>query len=121
LPLTKRSPLTRVSEDGLLTIAVVPDGESWVLELAGELVLNTAPTLEVEVYGLVDAGVGTIILDLEDVEFIDSMGEQCLLSAVRWSRRSGGELRLVGANGQVEHVLTLTGVKPLLPFAAAPA
>jgi anti-sigma B factor antagonist len=115
LAVTER-PWTRISEDGSLTITAVPDGDSWVLRLAGELVLNTAPTLEAEVYGLFDAGGKTVILDLEELEFIDSMGEQCLLSASRWSRRSGGEIRIVRARGQVEQVLTLTGVEPLLPF-----
>jgi anti-sigma B factor antagonist len=115
LPVTER-PWTSVSEDGSLTITAVPDGDVCVLRLAGELVLNTAPTLEAEVYGLFHAGVTTVILDLEDLDFIDSMGEQCLLSASRWSRRSGGDLRIVRARGQVEQVLTLTGVKPLLPF-----
>jgi anti-anti-sigma factor len=115
LAVTER-PWTRTAEDGSLTIAAVPDGDSCVLRLAGELVLNTASTLEAEVYGLFHSGVKTVILDLEDLAFIDSMGEQCLLSASRWSRRSGGDLRIVRARGQVEQVLTLTGVKPLLPF-----
>lgn len=105
---------TRATVDGSLTITAAPDGDAWVLRLAGDLVLNTAPTLEAEVYGLFDAGVETVVLDLEELEFIDSMGEQCLLSAFRWSRRSGGDLRIVRATGQVEQVLTLTGVKPLL-------
>jgi anti-anti-sigma factor len=115
LPVRER-PWTRVAEDGSLTITAVPDGDSCVLRLAGQLVLNTAPTLEAEVYGLFYAGVKTVVLDLEELVFIDSMGEQCLLSASRWSRRSGGDIRIVRARGQVEQVLTLTGVKPLLPF-----
>jgi anti-anti-sigma factor len=115
LAVTER-PWTRIAEDGSLTITAIPDGDSCVLRLAGELVLNTAPTLEAEVYGVFDAGVKTVILDLEELAFIDSMGEQCLLSASRWSRRSGGDIRIVRATGQVEQVLTLTGVKPLLPF-----
>jgi anti-anti-sigma factor len=103
-----------VSDDGGLTITAEYHGQSCVLRLAGELVLNTAPTLELEVYGLVDAGVDTVILDLERLDVIDSMGEQCLLSASRWSRRSGGGFRLVRAQGQVEQVLR--EARALLPF-----
>jgi anti-anti-sigma regulatory factor len=38
------------------------------------------------------------------------------MSALRWSRRSGGDLRLVGAKDKVEQILTVTGARPLLPF-----
>lgn len=109
-------PWTRVAENGSLTIEAAPHGETCVLRLTGELAMDTAPLLETEVYGLFDDGVQAIVLDLEGLDFIDSMGEQCLLSATRWARRSGGDLRLVRAKGQVEQVLTLTGVKPLLEF-----
>ena len=115
MPVTER-PWRRVAEGGSLAIEVVPQGESAVVGLIGELVLETAPLLETEIFGLFDDGVRTVVLDLEQLDFIDSMGEQCLLSATRWARRSGGDLRFVRARGQVEHVLTLTGVKPLLEF-----
>ena len=116
MALAKR-PRIRRSEDGALRIAVVADAEARVLRLAGALTLDTASTLEAEVYALFDAGVRTLVLDLDRLELIDSMGEQYLLSAVRWSQNSGGLIRLVGAKGQVERVLTLTGVKAQLPFA----
>jgi anti-anti-sigma factor len=115
-PSVTERPRTRLSEDGSLTITFVPDGDDCVLRLAGELGLNSAPMLEAEVFGFFDAGAGSMTLDLRRLELIDSMGEQCLLSAVRWSRRSGGDLRLVGAKGQVQQALTLTGKRPLLPF-----
>lgn len=116
LAVTKR-PWTRATEDDSLTINVVPRrGNCCALQLGGQLVLNTAPLLETELSALFDAGVRMVILDLGDLEFIDSMGEHCLLSSARSARRTGGDLRLVRARGQVEQVLTLTGVKPLLPF-----
>lgn len=115
-PSVKEKPRTRRSDDGSLTMTVAPVGDACVLRLAGELGLNSAPMLEMEVYGFFDAGAGSMTLDLKRLKVIDSMGEQCLLSAVRWSRRSGGDLRLVGARGQVRQALTLTGVRPLLPF-----
>jgi anti-sigma B factor antagonist len=115
-PSVTEKPRTRRSKDGSLTMTVAPDGDACVLRLAGELGLNSAPMLEMEVYGFFDAGAGSMTLDLKRLKVIDSMGEQCLLSAVRWSRRSGGELRLVGAKDQVQQALKLTGVRPLLPF-----
>jgi anti-anti-sigma factor len=115
-PSVTERPWTRRSEDGSLTMTVAADGDACVLRLAGELGLNSAPMLEAEVYRFFDAGAGSLTLDLKRLESIDSMGKQCLLSAVRWSQRKGGDLRLVGAKGQVEQVLTLTGVRPLLPL-----
>jgi anti-anti-sigma factor len=101
-PSVKEKPRTRRSDDGSLTMTVAPVGDACVLRLAGELGLNSAPMLEMEVYGFFDAGAGSMTLDLKRLKVIDSMGEQCLLSAVRWSRRSGGDSRLVGARGQVQ-------------------
>jgi anti-anti-sigma factor len=107
--LLAKRPHTRRSEDGLLRIAVVADAEARVLRLAGALTLDTAPTLEAEVYALFDAGVRTLVLDLDRLEFIDPMGEQGLLSVVRWSRHNGGLIHLTGAKGPVEQALALTG------------
>jgi anti-anti-sigma factor len=108
LALAKR-PHTRRSEDGSLRIAVAADAEARVLRLAGALTLDTAPMVEAEVYALFDAGVRTLVLDLDQLEFVDPMGERCLLSVVRWSRQNGGVIHLAGAEGRVEQALALTG------------
>jgi anti-sigma B factor antagonist len=107
----------RPAGDGSLTVSSRPDGVTVVLLLHGELSFDTAAVLETEIDALLAAGTEAITLDLSGLEFLDSMGEQCLLHVARRSQYRRTEFRLVNARGQVERLLTLTGAKTLLPFA----
>ena len=86
------------------------DGSSSVwLRLAGELDLSDCPQLR---RALIEAGerVATIAVDLHGLTFIDCAGIATLFRAATEARRRGGDLSLLGASGQVERVLELTGV-----------
>jgi anti-sigma B factor antagonist len=81
-----------------------------VLVLVGELDIASAPTLtdELERY----SSSPTVVVDLRELEFIDSTGVGVLVTANVRARESGRELFVVTAsNGQVLRVLELTGVR----------
>ena len=105
--------------EGSLTIEVGPELETCLVCLAGELDLAGAPALERELERLLSGELQTVILDLEALEFIDSLGLQCLLRAARSSRANGDRLRVLRpTTGQVARVLELTGVGDVLPVIA---
>ena len=57
-----------------------------------------------------------MVLDLEELVFIDSIGLGCLLQAARHSETDGDRLRIIGTNGEVDRMLRLTGIRDLLPL-----
>ena len=101
--------------EGALRIEIGPEAETCLVRVAGELDLANVPALERELHRILTHDLQRVILDLEDLEFIDSTGLACLVKATRHSRADGDRLRIIGATGQVDRVLRLTGVRDVLP------
>ena len=106
---------TTVIESGCLRIEVGPEIEACLIRLSGELDLASAPALQSEVDRLLAEALQTIVIDLANLEFIDSMGIQCLVQLSKRSRAGGDPLRFVDARGDVDRMLRLTGVRDALP------
>ena len=51
-----------------------------------------------------------VVLDLRELEFIDSSGAHLLIASDRRIRRSGGRLRIINGSGEVAWFLQLVGV-----------
>ena len=60
-----------------------------------------------------------LVLDLSDLEFIDSMGIHFVVTAHERARADGRELTIVRGGPQVERVFSLIGLADVLPFADA--
>jgi anti-anti-sigma factor len=95
-------------------------GGAAVVTVSGELDLRTSPQLEERLTAAFDAGAELVILDLRQVEFMDSTGLRVLLSAHQRAHEAGRRFALVRGADQVERVLTLTGVRDLLTVVDAP-
>jgi anti-anti-sigma factor len=92
-----------------------------VLELHGELDLAAAPQLGVEIARAQEgSGSETIVLDLEDLQFIDSSGLRAILSAHANAREAGRELAVTPGSPQVRRLLEIAGVGGVLPVVASP-
>jgi anti-sigma B factor antagonist len=96
------------------------EGSAWVLAVSGELDLRTSPELEDRLDRVWNAGAELVILDLRQIEFMDSTGLRVLLGAHQRAQESGRLFALVRGADQVERVLTLTGVRDLLTVVEAP-
>ena len=87
-----------------------------VLRLAGDLDVDTAADLRVAI----DAsgrGRRRVVLDLAQIEFMDSTGLAALLKANQQMRDRGGELVLRAVPAQVDRLLRLTDLgRPGAPF-----
>jgi anti-sigma B factor antagonist len=74
----------------------------------GELDLLSASDLRQELFGLIEDGATTILVDLEDTTFIDSMTISVLLGAVRRLQPRGGELRIACADPNIKRIFEMT-------------
>jgi anti-sigma B factor antagonist len=79
------------------------------IRLAGELEIGTVPQLRQAVDDHARHG-QTMIIDLRDVEFIDSMGLAALVRARHRALARGAPLQLVAAPASVHVVFILTGL-----------
>jgi anti-sigma B factor antagonist len=83
-----------------------------VVEVGGEVDLNSAPALRECLHQTIDAGSRRLVVDLRQASFIDSVGLGVLVGARRLLAHAGddGFLQLVCADGLVLRVLRLTGL-----------
>jgi anti-anti-sigma factor len=96
------------------------EGSAWILAARGELDLRTSPELEGRLDRVWASGAELVILDLRQIEFMDSTGLRVLLGAHQRAQESSRRFALVRGADQVERVLTLTGVRDLLTIVDAP-
>jgi anti-sigma B factor antagonist len=73
----------------------------------GKLVAGTAPLLQDEVRETIPIA-QTIVLDLSDVQYMDSSGLGALVSIYVTTKRAGRRLRLINLSARVEELLQIT-------------
>ena len=117
-PESDESPATRVIEQGALRAELEPgpvEGE-LVVRLAGELDMEAAPMLEEQLIALSSGAHRSVLVDLEQLRFVDSTGLQCLLRAAGHARDTGDRLRFRRGGAQLEDLIRLTQVGEILTF-----
>jgi anti-anti-sigma factor len=99
-----------VTADKHLRIELRSEQDRVVLALHGELDLVGAPLLQGEVESAAVEGAPLIVLDLEDLQFIDSSGLRVILSAHERARERGQTFALTRGSQQVQRLLSIAGV-----------
>lgn len=98
----------------------IPDTETdgWtVVAASGEIDVATAPALREQLTSLVEDGKSQLVVDLEEVDFIDSTGLGVLVGAIRRARAADGDLRLVCTNSRLLKVFDVTGLGAVFTIA----
>ena len=93
-----------------LTIEVRHEQDRIVLSLHGELDLVGAPRLQSELEIHTADAADIVVLDLDDVHFIDSAGLRVVLAAHERTVERGQRLALTPGSPQVQRLLSIAGV-----------
>lgn len=86
------------------------DGNAIIYRLRGSLDLATAPSLRAALLEAANEGKHDIIVDLSQLEFLDSTGLGALIGAHRRALEHGGRVRLIVNDGPIQRLLTITGL-----------
>jgi anti-sigma B factor antagonist len=86
-----------------------------VVAVSGRLVLGRdVERLETVVNELVAQAQQKFVLDLSAMDYADSSGIGTIVSCLTTIKKSGGEMRVAGANPRIQRMFTLTGITSLM-------
>ena len=96
--------------DQRLTIRTTEEDGVIKVKLWGDLDMENAPTVDDWLTKAEDSDAKQIVLDMRELEFIDSSGLKSILTAVRRSQMNGHRLGILRGDGNVAKLLELTGI-----------
>jgi anti-anti-sigma factor len=91
-----------------------------VVVVSGELDVASGPALEQELASAEASDAQLVILDLRDLDFIDSTGLSILIKAHQHAEASGRRFAVVRGRSQVQRLLGLTGLEERLTLVDSP-
>ena len=83
--------------------------EQYVISLAGEVDLYTAPEFKQQLLEVIDQGGRDVVVDLSDTTFIDSTTLGVLVGGVKRLRTNEGQLSLVCSDRNITKIFEITG------------
>jgi anti-anti-sigma factor len=101
---------------GALTMRSTREGDTHVLELSGEFDLAGADLLEEELLRVEATDAEQLVIDLRELEFIDSTGVRLIYMADARARRDGARLAIRRGPHRVHRIFELTDLADRLPF-----
>ena len=87
----------------------VDDG-TYVISLAGEVDLYTAPEFKQQLLGVIEEGGKDVVVDFSDTTFIDSTTLGVLVGGVKRLRAQDGRLSLVCSDRNITKIFEITGL-----------
>ncbi len=99
-----------------LEISSDAQGDVCNIILKGELDVYSAPRLKQDLSARIDGGCTQLILNMEDVGFVDSSGLGVLVSALRRARERDGGVRIVCTKENILKIFRITGLDKVFPI-----
>jgi anti-anti-sigma factor len=94
--------LSNVSEEGKPMIVVTREDNKTVVRPEGDsIVAATIPELRSKMREIVKEGVQELVVDLAEVQMVDSSGIGLLISAYNSMRKAGGRLAVIHASAEL--------------------
>ncbi len=84
-----------------------------VLRLSGELDLSSVPDVRRSIRGLIEEGQVRFLINLSNLDFIDSSGLGVLVGGLARVREKQGEIKIVCANRRILRVFEMTRLTQL--------
>jgi anti-sigma B factor antagonist len=98
-----------------LSVTIRRESGVAIVEVTGDIDLSTVAGLRERLFELADSG-GPLIIDLNQISFIDSTGLGALIGAARRADAHGAGLHAVCSRPQTRKLLWLTGVERRIPL-----
>ncbi len=93
-----------------LSLNTRSEGDHTVVSVTGEIDVYTAPKLREALIELVDQGHYNIVVDVEQVEFLDSTGLGVLVGGLKRVRSHDGSLQVVCTQERLLKIFRITGL-----------
>jgi anti-sigma B factor antagonist len=103
------------------TVKLQPHSDAALIAVSGELDIASAPELEQALDQIRPDQTKLVIVDLRELEFMDSTGLSIIVRAHQRLSEHGCELSLVKGPPQVQRLLDLTGVTERLRLGSEPS
>ena len=101
---------------GAFSLTPARTGDVQFLVVSGELDIASAPNFETVLRRLEAGDARFIVVDLTNLQFIDSTGIRMFMEAEERSRRTGRRLRMLRPAPRVWRTLEICSVTDFLPF-----
>jgi anti-sigma B factor antagonist len=88
--------------------------QAFVLVLKGEVDVYTAPKLKEELLPLVEKESHEVIIDLSNVEYMDSTGLGVIIGALKTSKTKQGQFKLRNATARLNRLFKITGLAEVM-------
>ena len=85
-------------------------GDTYVISLAGEVDLYTAPEFKQQLLDVIGKGAKSVIVDFSNTTFIDSTTLGVLVGGVKRLRTNEGQLSLVCSDRNITKIFEITGL-----------
>ena len=90
--------------------------DQYVISLAGEVDLYTAPEFKQQLLEVIGQGGKEVVVDFSDTTFIDSTTLGVLVGGVKRLRPTGGQLTLVCSDRNITKIFEITGLDKVFPI-----
>ena len=84
--------------------------DAWVISLAGEVDLYTAPEFKQKLLEVIAGGAKQVVVDFTHTTFIDSTTLGVLVGGVKRLRANDGQLSLVCSDRNITKIFEITGL-----------
>ena len=84
--------------------------DDYVIALAGEVDLYTAPEFKQELLDVIAKGAKHVVIDLSETTFIDSTTLGVLVGGVKRLRTNDGQLSLICSDRNITKIFEITGL-----------
>ncbi len=85
-------------------------GACSVINVHGDIDVYSSPKVKETINALIEKEAYKIIINLEDIRYIDSTGLGVLIGALKRVKEHGGNITVVCSNPQIKKVFTITGL-----------
>src|SRR5579862_4364866 len=106
----------RVEDCVDLSLSTRTEGGKTVVTVGGEIDVYTAPKLREQLIDLVSTGNYHLVVDMENVDFLDSTGLGVLVGGLKRVRAHDGSLRLVCTQERILKIFRITGLTKVFPI-----